>query len=284
MAENNAPGGPPADAAAPAVAPRAPWMVLFALFGAGLTAYHWASTFPVKPLATFLLNQAWGIGLALLTFSLPGLLQRKSPLRELRNFVLPWASLYLVGLVPFVASMTVEWEGGWLLGIAGTAAGAAAGAVTGWVFARWTLPDLEKSQREPGKGGLLPAAFAVLFALFGAYNWGIEWLKPGEVWAIGVGWLLLAVPGALVGRPFAGLLAMSPFVLVALVPLAGSMTVGWDGGWVLGIAGAAVGAAAGAVNGWMFNRWIMPEYGKRRARTNAAEQTGPDTGHVGHPS
>jgi hypothetical protein len=38
------------------------------------------------------------------------------------------------------------------------------------------------------------------------------------------------------------------------------------GGWILGVAGATVGAAAGAVNGWLFNRWIMPEYDKRRKR------------------
>jgi hypothetical protein len=43
------------------------------------------------------------------------------------------------------------------------------------------------------------------------------------------------------------------------------MTGAWEGGWLLGVAGAAVGAAAGAVKGWLFNRWIMPEYDKRRA-------------------
>jgi len=48
-----------------------------------------------------------------------------------------------------------------------------------------------------------------------------------------------------------------------------SITVGWDGGGVLGIAGAAAGAAAGGMKGWLFNRWIMPEYDKRRARESA---------------
>src|SRR5262249_22806787 len=110
--------------------------------------------------------------------------------------------------------------------------------------------------------------------LFGAYNWAVQWLTLDEVMQTGIGWILLALlglalPGALVGRPFRGLLVMSPLILVMLVPLVGSMAVGWEGGWVLGIAGAVVGAAAGAVNGWLFNRWIMPEYDKRRARERA---------------
>jgi len=56
-----------------------------------------------------------------------------------------------------------------------------------------------------------------------------------------------------------------------------SITVGWDGGGVLGIAGAAAGAAAGGMKGWLFNRWIMPEYDKRRTRENpvgAPDSTG----------
>jgi hypothetical protein len=43
---------------------------------------------------------------------------------------------------------------------------------------------------------------------------------------------------------------------------------------MLGIAGAAVGATAGTVNGWLFNRWIMPEYDKRRARERAVQPPG----------
>jgi hypothetical protein len=176
--------------------------------------------------------------------------------------------------------MTVGWEGGWLLGIAGAAAGAAAGAVTGWLFARWTLPDLVKRDREPARAAQqLPLAFAVLFALFGAYTWAQEPETLDQAREVGIGWILLALfllalPGTLVGRPFLGLLVMSPLVLVILVPTVASVNVAWEGGWVLAIVGAAVGAAAGAVNGWLFNRWIMPEYDKRRARQNAARPPG----------
>jgi hypothetical protein len=180
------------------------------------------------------------------------------------------APFYLVELVPPVASTTVTWEGGWVLGIAGAAAGVAAGAATGWLFTRWTLPDIKNRHPERGKATQLPIVFAALFALFGAYSWAIKWLTLDHAWGIGLGWILLALPGALVGRPFLGLLVMSPFVLVTLVPLVASMIVGWEGGWVDGIAGAAVGAAAGAVMGWLFKRWIMPEYDKRRARESTA--------------
>jgi hypothetical protein len=252
--------------AAPVVAPPSPWMVLFGLFGAALTAYHWTSAWPAKPLATFLVNEARGIGLMLLVFTLPGVLARRNPFPDLRNFVFPWAPLFLVGLVPPIASLTVGWEGGGILALAGLAAGAGAGAATGWLFTRWTLPDIENRPRQRAAANQLPSVFAVLFALVGAYNWGIEWLTLDHAWVIGVGWILLALTGALVGRPLLGLLVMSPFVLVLLVPVVASLTVGWEGGWILGIAGLAVGAAAGAVNGWMFNRWIMPEYDKRRAR------------------
>jgi hypothetical protein len=62
---------------------------------------------------------------------------------------------------------------------------------------------------------------------------------------------------------------MSPLPLVLLVPPVALLMVGWEGGWVLGIAGATVGAAAGAAQGWLFNRWIMPEYDKRRAQQSA---------------
>jgi hypothetical protein len=249
-------------------------VVLFALFGAALTAYHWAPASPAQPLATLFRDQARMIGFLLLAFGLPGALARRNPFADLRNFVLPWAPTYLVGLVPLVASATVGWDGGWMLGIAGAAAGALAGAVMGWLYARWTLPDLQNRDRERGKANQLPIVFAVLFALYGAYNWAITWVTPDHAWAIGIGWILLALPGALVGRPFLGLLVMSPVVLVMLVPPVALMTVGWDGGWILGIAGAAVGAAAGAVMGWLFKQWIMPEYDKRRARDSAIAPPG----------
>jgi hypothetical protein len=172
--------------------------------------------------------------------------------------------------------MTVGWEGGWVLGFAGAAAGAAAGVVMGWVFTRWALPDLEK--REPARASL-PLVFAVLFALFGAYYWAHEAATLDQFWEVGIGWILLALfflalPGTLVGRPFLGLLVMSPLVLVIMVPVVVSATVGWEGGWFLAIAGAAVGAAAGAVNGWLLGRWIMPEYEKRRARQSAVRPPG----------
>jgi hypothetical protein len=52
------------------------------------------------------------------------------------------------------------------------------------------------------------------------------------------------------------------------------MTVGWEGGWVLGVAGAVVGAAGGTLKGWLFNRWIMPEYDKRREQARAIRPPG----------
>ena len=53
-----------------------------------------------------------------------------------------------------------------------------------------------------------------------------------------------------------------------------SMTMEWEGGWILGIAGAPVGAAFG----WLFNRWIMPEYDKRRERGSAVRPPGSSDG------
>src|SRR5262249_17535676 len=197
-------------------------------------------------------------------------------LRRLRE-PLCLVPFYLVKLVPPVASIAVEWEGGWILGFAGAAAGAATGAAMGWLFTRWTLPEIENRPRERVRV-VLPIAFAVLFAIFGAYNWAIRWVTPDHAWGIGVAWILLALPGALVGRPLRGLVVASPLVLLILVPLVGSMTVGWEGGWILGIAGAAVGAAAGALKGWLFNRWIMPEYDKRRARERAVRPPGSTDG------
>jgi hypothetical protein len=92
---------------------------------------------------------------------------------------------------------------------------------------------------------------------------------------IGLAWLFLGIPGALVGRPILGLVVMSPLLLVLLVPPAAVLTVGWEGGWIAGIVGATIGAAAGAVQGWSFNRWIMPEYDNRRARQNAVSGASP---------
>jgi len=210
------------------------------------------------------------IGSLLFSFALPAALIGRSPFPELRNYALPWAPMYLMGeLVPAVASMTVGWEGGWILGIAGAAAGAAAGAVAGWLFAQWTLPDIESRPPERGKATQLPILVAVVFALLGAYTWAIEWLTRDQAWAIGIFPIFFALLGAMVERPFLGLLSALPLVPVQLIPLVGSLTVGWEGGWVLGIAGAAAGAAAGAVTGWLFLRWIMPEYDKRRAREAA---------------
>lgn len=268
--EENVPAEPPITAAAPVVAPQSVWMVLFALFGAVLMAYGWANAYPAKPLATFLEDQARAIGFLVGIFVLAGALGRR---KVLHSLLVPFnlLPLYLVDLAPPVTSMIVGWEGGWILGIAGAAAGAGAGAMMGWLFTHWTLPA-DAAHRPPGERAraiLLPIAFAVLYAIFGVRNWGFVGGKPEDAWVIGVGWVLLALTGALVGRPVLGLLVMSPFVLVPLVPLVASMTVGWEGGWILGIAGAAVGAAAGAVNGWLFNRWIMPEYDKRRARESA---------------
>jgi hypothetical protein len=184
---------------------------------------------------------------------------------------------YLVGLLPPMVSATIGWAGGWVLGIAGAAAGAAAGATAGWLFTRWILPEAQNPQnlRVIASGTIrLPIAFAVLFAFLGAYNWAVEWVTPDHAWWLGFAWLLLALPGAQVGRPFLGLFVMTPFVLVPLIPTVASMTVGWAGGWVLGIAGAALGAAAGAATGWLFIRWIMPEYAKRRARESALRPPG----------
>ena len=184
VAEDDVPGGRPVGAAAPVVALRSPWVVLFALFGAALIAYHWATACPAKPLATFFVDQAKAIGWLLIVFALPGALLRKNPLPELRNYALPWAPMYLVGLVPAVVSMTVGWEGGWILGIAGAAAGAAAGAVAGWLFTRWTLPDIENRQRERGRANQLPIVFAVLFGLrslptIGQLCGSRHWTRPG---------------------------------------------------------------------------------------------------------
>ena len=268
--ENDVPASPPVAAAAPVALPQLTWVVLGALFGAALIAYEWANAYPARPLATFLETQAWGIGFLLFMFTLSGAMGKGKFLHRLREplYIVPF---YLAAQVPLVAAMTVGWEGGWLLGIAGTAAGAAAGAAAGWLLTRWTVPQTENRHNERARQIVLPIAFAVLLAVLGAYSWAIEWLTPDDAWVIPVGWIFLSLPGILVGRPLLGVLFGSPFVFMLLVPLVASMTVGWEGGWVFGIAGAAVGAAAGAVKGWVFNRWIMPEYDKHRARESAVQ-------------
>jgi hypothetical protein len=275
--DEDVPGGPPVAPAAPVVARQSAWIVLFALFGAALTAYSWASAHPAKPLATFLEDQARTIGSFLFIFALPGLLAGKP--RSGLLTALQIVPIYLVGLVPPAVSMTVGWwDGGWVLGVAGAAAGAAAGAVTGRLFVRWTLPEAENRPSVRRRAILLPITFAVFLAIYGARNWAFVWLTPDHAWAIGLFPLVFAFLGGLVGRPFLGMLTALPVVPLQLVPLVASMAVGWDGGWTLGIAGAAVGAAAGAVNGWLFNRWIMPEYDKRRARESAARPPGSTDG------
>jgi len=60
-------------------------------------------------------------------------------------------------------------------------------------------------------------------------------------------------------RPFKGLLFLSLFVpayLVGLFPHVAALTVGWEGGWIPGNAGAAAGAAAWATFGWLVTGWI----------------------------
>src|SRR5262245_47682424 len=142
VGEDDVSGEPPVTAAS-AVSPQSAWMVLFGLFGAALTAWIWASACTAQPSATFLEDQAKSIGFFLCVFVfLPAVLVRKRPVQGLRELscVLP---LYVVGLVPPVASMTLGWNGGWLLGIAGAATGAAVGAAAGWLFSQWTLPEIE---------------------------------------------------------------------------------------------------------------------------------------------
>ncbi len=277
MAED-VPGGRPVDAAALVDTPPSPWVVIFALIGVVAMAWCWASACPAKPLATFLVDQGGTIGSMLFIFALPYALVGRNPLAGLRDYALPWAPLYLVAQVRSVASMTVGWEGGWVLGIAGAVAGAAAGAVAGWVFTRWTLPEIIEN-RPPVRAGVIrmSSAFAVLFALYGAHNWSTEWLAtPDEAWMIVIFPIAFAFLGALVRRPLLALLSALPLVAVQLIPLVALVTAGWEDGWTLGIAGAVAGAAAGAATGWLYNRWIMPEYEKRRARESAVRPLGMD--------
>jgi hypothetical protein len=127
--------------AAPVVAPRWPGVALFAVVEAALCAFYWASAWPAKPLSTVLVEQVWGIGVILLSFALAGAMVTRRPVAGLR-LPLALVPFYLVALVPPVASATVEWEGGWIFGLAGAAAGAAAGTLSGWLFLRWILPEM----------------------------------------------------------------------------------------------------------------------------------------------
>jgi hypothetical protein len=157
-----------------------------------------------------------------------------------------------------------------VLGIAGAAAGA--GAVAGGLFIRWTLPDIENRHPERERAPRLPIVFAVLFALYGDHNWSTVWLATlDQAWVI-VGFpIAFTLQSALVGRPLLGLLLALPLVPVQLILLVASLTGGWEGGWIVGIAGAAAGAAAGSANGWLYSRWIMPEYERSRVRESAVQ-------------
>jgi hypothetical protein len=279
VAEDNVPGGPSVGGAAAVVAPRWPWVVVFAVLGCAWCSYDWATAVHVKPLGTFLMDQVRGFGMFLVLCVLAGALaNRRRPFKGLQ-LPLSIAPLYLVGLVPPVASGTVGWENGWPLGLAGAAAGAGAGAATGWLFVRWTLAESQRPRIIVSGTATLPVAFGVLFAVYGAHNWSTLWIATlGDAWMIALFPATFAFLGALVGRPLLSLLTALPLVPVQLVPLVASLTVGWEGGWIAGIAGAAVGAAAGAANGWLYSRWIMPEWEKRRARESAVRPPGSTDG------
>jgi hypothetical protein len=105
VAKDDVPGGPPVGGAAPVDVPQLSFTALFAVFFAALCAYGWATAWPVKPLATFLVDQAWRIGSLLIAFALVGALIR-TPLLPLR-WALPLAPFDLVELVRPIASMTV---------------------------------------------------------------------------------------------------------------------------------------------------------------------------------
>jgi hypothetical protein len=267
---------PPVPAVLTSAQQRLVSVVLYALIGAALCAWEWARECPPKSLAEFWVVQAH-MGAFLSFCVLASVLAGKGLIEGLKMPValLP---LYILSLVPSVVSMTVEWHGGWLLGFAGAATGAAAGAGMGWLHFRWGLLSETDKDNPPSKRRraiMLPIAFAVLLSVCASYTWAVEWAPPDDAWAIGLAWLLLGIPGALVGRPILGLIVMSPLLLVLLVPSAAVVTVGWEGGWIAGIVGATIGAAAGAVQGWSFNRWIMPEYDNRRARQNAVRDASP---------
>lgn len=158
--------------------------------------------------------------------------------------------------------------------LAGGLAGAATGRLNPWIMGESEREYPSTRQRAV----LLPIMVAVLFAVYGAHNWASTWLTPDYVWTLGMFPLLFAFLGGLVGRPVLGMLTALPLALVQLVPLVALLTVGWDGGWILGVAGAAAGAVAGAVNGFLYDRWIMPEYDKRRTGKSAIPPPGSTEG------
>ncbi len=270
MAKAETSGADPVGAA-PALEPRWPWSVLFGVFGAALIAYGWAMETPAKPLATILMDQARGIGSLLLLCALASAMANWRKTFQGLRMPLLLMPLYVVGLVPAIVAVTAAWGGGWILGIAGAAAGMAAGALTGCLFTRWMAAEIQNPSRVIASGTItIVGAFAVLLALYGGYTWATLWLATvGEAWIIVLFPIVFALLGALVRRPFLGLLSALPLVPLPLVPLIASMTVGWGGGWLLGIVGAAAGAAAGATTGWLYQQWIMPEYEKRRAHNSA---------------
>jgi len=269
VAEDEISGAAPVSAA-PAVGPPWPWAVFFGVFGAALMAYGWAMETPTKPLATILSDQGRSIGSFLLICALASALANwRKTLQGLRLPVL-LLPLYFVGLVPAIIAATAVWRGGWVLGIAGAAAGTAAGALTGWLFTRWMAIETHNPKVIASGTITMVGALAVLLALYGGYTWSTLWPATlGQAWIIGLFPIVFALLGALVRRPLLGLLSALPIVPLPLVPLIASTTVGWEGGWLLGIAGAAAGAVAGAATGWLYNRWIMPEYEKRRLRESA---------------
>ena len=269
MAELEISGAAPVDAA-PAAGPRWPWVVFYGVFGAALIAYGWAMETPAKPLATVLTQQARGIGvLALLCALASALANWRKTFQGLRLPLL-LIPLYVAGLVPGIVAATAAWCGGWVLGIAGAAAGAAAGALTGWLFTRWMAAEIQTPKVVASGTITMVGALTVLLALYGGYTWATMWPSTlGEAWMVGLFPMVFALLGALVRRPILGLVSALPLVPLPLVPLIASMTVGWGGDWLLGIAGAAAGSAAGAATGLLYQRWIMPEYEKRRVRESA---------------
>jgi hypothetical protein len=277
--ENDVPGGRAVAPSAPDMDPQVGYMVFFGVLGAALTAWIWASAHPAKPYDKFMEDQARTIGFWLFIFVLPGALVNPKKAFQGLRFPLLLLPLYLVAEVfPAIVSMTVGWDGGWMLGLTGAATGAVVWAAVGKLFVRWELPENQNYPSERTRTITLPIAFAVLFACFGAYNWASAWLTLDQAWAIVLFPLVFAFLGALVGRPLLSMLAASPLVLVHLVPLIATLTVGWAGGWPLGIAGAVAGMVAGAANGWMYNRWIMPEYDKLREREKAGRPPGSTDG------